>query len=115
MEGEPLAFYPCSCDLPVFSFGQKRKNRNIFYISLVFLLILEAFEYVRGVSYDLAETYLVVSFIFLVVSDFVRKRVTNVIFMAVFWFFVSLSLWKVASVKYPGASYLVFLPWHSYF
>lgn len=95
--------------ISLFFLSDKReKNRNIFYISLVFLLILEAFEYVRGVSYDLAETYLVVSFIFLVVSDFVRKRVTNVIFMAVFWFFVSLSLWKVASVKYPGASYLVF-------
>lgn len=95
--------------ISLFFLSDKReKNRNIFYISLVFLLILEAFEYVRGVSYDLAETYLVVSFIFLVVSDFVRKRVANVIFMAVFWFFVSLSLWKVASVKYPSASYLVF-------
>ncbi|WP_233185672.1 hypothetical protein [Thermotoga sp. SG1] len=95
--------------ISLFFLSDKReKNRNIFYVSLVFLLILEVFEYLKGVSYDLAETYLVVSFIFLVVSDFMKKRVENLIFMAIFWFFVSLSLWRVASVRYPGASYLVF-------
>ncbi|WP_296903808.1 hypothetical protein, partial [Thermotoga sp.] len=87
---------------------KKGKNRNIFYISLIFLLILEVFEYVKGVSYDLAEMYLGVSFIFLAVSGFMKKKTTNLVFMAIFWIFVSLSLWKVASIKYPGASYLVF-------
>ncbi|WP_233186181.1 hypothetical protein [Thermotoga sp. KOL6] len=93
----------------LFLWSKEDKSKTIFNISLVFLLVLEGFEYIKKINYDTAEMYLAFSFIPLVMGDFMKKRIVRSALKIVFWILVAVSLWKVASLKYPKTSYLVFL------
>jgi len=92
----------------IFFFTRSEREKTLFHVSLIFLLVLEGFEYLKGTNYDRAELFLVLSFFPLVVTGFAKKKAVNIPLKSLFWFLVAMALWKVASIKYPTASYLVF-------